>query len=635
MKQDNNVTSVTLRSVIIAIVLIPFNSYWVLYLSYVWDSNRPASLALLFNVIFTLLVLIAINSPLRRFTNYGLSQTELLTIYAMLCQATVFAGRDMVQVLVPLMGNGFWYATLENEWANLFHQYLPDWLVVRNREVLRGFYEGESTLYISEHIQAWLTPVLIWTGFAVVLSFVFFCINVILRKQWQEHEKLTYPIVQLPFEMTQLRRKFFANRLMWIGATVAGILNLLYSLHQIFPSVPALTLYTQIRLSDKPWNAMNTPGFRFGFFPFAIGIGFLIPLDLAFSCWFFHLFWHFERVIGSMFGWRAVGFPNEFAQIRGVWIGMLVFVVWMGRKYFVAVFRRAILGRGGIDDSKEAMTYRSAVLGIIVGLVLITLFCVRAGMAFWVALLFFGLYFAMSVTITRIRAELGPPAHDLYNGGPDLILADSIGTRRLGRANLSVMTMFFWLNHLAYRGHPMPHQLEALKLAHQTKINRRHLFVAVILAVAISMVSASWGHLHISYNKIGLEQGDSWYARAAFNRLASWTYSPSGSNITSLWFSLGGFVFAVVLLILRLRFLWWPLHPVGYVISSWWTFTGLWFPVFISWVIKKFVLSYSGVKGYRKITPLFLGLILGDVIVASIISILGIFLNFRVVYLSW
>ena len=79
------------------------------------------------------------------------TQSELLTIYAMLCQASVFAGRDMLQVLVPLMGNGFWYATTENEWAHLFHQHLPDWLVVGKQEVLQGFYKGESTFYLSSN----------------------------------------------------------------------------------------------------------------------------------------------------------------------------------------------------------------------------------------------------------------------------------------------------------------------------------------------------------------------------------------------------------------------------------------------------------------------------------------------------
>ncbi len=627
---------ITLRATLIGTVLIPFNSYWILHLSYIWDSNRPTSLALLFNVLFTLLVLIALSTMLRRFRpSLALTQTELLTIYAMLCQASVFAGRDMLQVLIPLLGNGFWYATAENEWAQLFHQHLPPWLIVSKPEVLRGFYEGESTFYLPLHIQTWLMPTLIWIGFCLVIGITMLCLNVLLRKQWQEHERLTYPIAQLPYEITQGVRIFFNRRMMAVGLSIAAVLNLLYSLHQINPVFPAIPLYHSFRLAEKPWSAMNNPGFRISFFPFAIGVGFLIPLDLGFSCWFFHLFWHFQRIVGESFGWRsAIGFPREMAQIRGVWLGLFLWTVWMARAYIRAVFRAVFRSKTAADDSDEALRYKTAAVGVLLGFLLILGFCVRAGMSVWFAFLFFALYFAMSMTVTRIRAELGPPAHDLYNAGPDLLLTDAFGTRRIGNRNLSVMSLFFWLNHLSYRAHPMPHQLEALKLAHQTRFNTTHLLAVLAIAIFIGALSAAWGHLHLSY-QIGLEQARSWYARAAFNRLAGWVYNPSETSISGLLYTAGGFVFAVSLLLLRWRFIQWPLHPVGYVVSSWWTFTGLWFPLLISWTIKRILLSTGGVRLYRRAIPFFIGLVIGDVIVASVISIVGLIFEFRVVYLSW
>ena len=597
-------------------------------MSYMRQSGAPTIYALLFNVVFVLLVLIAVNVPLRKWASrWALSQTELLTIYAVLCQASVFAGHDMTQVLIPLLGDGFWYATVENEWSALFHHYLPNWLTMGDTTILRGFYEGDSTLYLESHIRAWLTPVLLWAGFGVVLGFTMLCLNVILRKQWQEHEKLAYPIAQIPLEITETEGgvSFFARRLMWIGAGIAGIINVMYSLGQIFPSVPTLTLYTEILFQDKPWNAMNRPGLRFGFFPFFIGMGFLIPLDLAFSCWFFHLFWHAQRVVGAMMGWRAFGFPREVAQIRGAWIGLLVFTLWRARRYYGRILR-SVFRSDLVDDTGEALRYRTAVLGACVGFLLILLFCMQAGMSWWMAAAFFGIYLAMSVTITRLRAELGPPAHDLYNAGPDLMLTDFLGTRRLGTQNLSIMTLFFWLNHQSYRAHPMPHQLEALKLAHQTNFDRRRLLFALVIAIAVGMLSASWGHLHISY-RMGLVHGRSWYARAAFNRLENWAYQPHIANSTGILFSLSGFLFSVGLLMLRARFLWWPLHPVGYVVSSWWTFTSLWFPILMSWIFKGLLLRYRGVHAYRRAIPFFLGLILGDVIVKSIIGILGLFLE--------
>ena len=640
-------SSITLRATLIGIILIPFNSYWVLHLSYIWDSNRPTSLALLFNVLFTLLVLIGVGAILRRLRPaLAFTQSELLTIYAMLCQASVFAGRDMLQVLVPLMGNGFWYATTENEWAQLFHQHLPEWLVVGKQEVLRGFYEGESTLYLQAHIHAWLLPTLIWVGFCLVIGVTMLCLNVLLRKQWQEHERLTYPIAQLPYEITRaalnagnLRTApnlFFNRRMMAVGLGIAAVLNLLYSLHQIDPVFPTIPLYHEFRLPDKPWSAMNNPGFRISFFPFAIGVGFLIPLDLGFSCWFFHLFWHFQRIIGESFGWRgAIGFPKEMAQIRGVWIALFLWTLWMGRAH-VKIVLQTVFSRHAptANDEGEALRYRTAAIGVIIGFILILAFCIKAGMSLWFAILFFVLYFAMSVTITRIRAELGPPAHDLYNAGPDLLLTDALGTRRIGNRNLSVMSLFFWLNHLSYRAHPMPHQLEGLKLAHQTRFNPSQLLWVLVIAIFVGALSAAWGHLHLSY-QVGLEQARSWYARAAFNRLAGWLYNPSETSISGMLYTAGGFAFAVSLLLLRWRFIQWPLHPVGYVVSSWWTFTGLWFPLLISWTIKRILLSTGGVRLYRRSIPFFIGLVIGDVIVASIISILGLIFDFRVVYLSW
>ena len=381
---------------------------------------------------------------------------------------------------------------------------------------------------------------------------------------------------------------------------------------------------------------MNNPGFRISFFPFAIGVGFLIPLDLGFSCWFFHLFWHFERIIGESFGWRgAIGFPREMAQIRGVWIALFLWTLWMGRAH-VKVVLRTIFSRHThtASDEGEALRYRTAGIGVLVGFILILAFCLKAGMSLWFAILFFALYFAMSVTITRIRAELGPPAHDLYNAGPDLLLTDALGTRRIGKQNLSVMSLFFWLNHLSYRAHPMPHQLEGLKLAHQTRFNPTQLLWVLAIAIFIGALSAAWGHLHLSY-QVGLEQARSWYARAAFNRLAGWLYNPSETSLSGMLYTTGGFLFAVGLLLLRWRFIQWPLHPVGYVVSSWWTFTGLWFPLLISWIVKRILLSTGGVRLYRRSIPFFIGLVIGDVIVASVISILGLIFDFRVVYLSW
>ena len=91
----------------------------------------------------------------------------------------------------------------------------------------------------------------------------------------------------------------------------------------------------------------------------------------------------------------------------------------------------------------------------------------------------------------------------------------------------------------------------------------------------------------------------------------------------------GGFTFVLFLYIMRTRFLWWPLHASGYVLSGarWGGMIYFWFPVMVSWFIKSVILKYGGRGTHRKAIPFFLGLILGDYIPRSIFSIVSLILN--------
>jgi len=238
-------TSVTIRSVLIVLILIPINSYWHIQMTLVWLMNFPAILTLLFNVIFILFWLTVLNLALKKYLPFAaFSQSELIIIYTMLVTSTSLSGYDMMQCLVSLIGNGSWYATPENEWSELFGRHLPAGFTMTDKNILTGFYSGESTLYDIEHIKAWLVPASIWCSFVVVMLFVMLCINVLLRKQWTDREKLAYPIVKLPYEMTidGGSKVFFRNRLMWIGFGIAASISISNGLHFLYPSIPQISV---------------------------------------------------------------------------------------------------------------------------------------------------------------------------------------------------------------------------------------------------------------------------------------------------------------------------------------------------------------------------------------------------------
>ena len=95
-----------------------------------------------------------------------------------------------------------------------------------------------------------------------------------------------------------------------------------------------------------------------------------------------------------------------------------------------------------------------------------------------------------------------------------------------------------------------------------------------------------------------------------------------------------GLAWTNILMWLRTRFLGWPLHPLGYALSGSWTMNLIWFPLLLSWLIKWVVLKHGGLKAYRQGIPFFLGLILGEFVMGSVWTIIGVLGNSQV-YAFW
>ncbi|MBD3184230.1 hypothetical protein GF312_18240, partial [Candidatus Poribacteria bacterium] len=494
-----------LRPLLIGIILLVINVYWIIVAEAMFFRVHMTVISLFFNCVYTLFVVVILNQVIKKFLpKSSLSKSELLMIYTMVTMASAMAGHGLMQLLIPIMGHAFWYATPENEWADTFHRYLPDWLTVQNHEILQDHYKGYSTFYTMEHIRAWIIPVLSWTGFIFVFVFLMLCVNVIVRKQWVEQEKLAYPIIQLPYELIDEPNRFFKNKIMWIGFGIAAAIDILNGLHQIFPAVPGL----HVKLNNigryfvsRPWNAIGwTP---ISFYPFVIGMAFFIPLDLSFSLWFFFLFWKAQRVLWyalgfSMSGGSFSGFRSIIEQSSGAYLAVFAMAMWATRKHLWNVFKK-VFGRGqDIDDSNEPISYRAAVIGMMIGGLLLLGFCYQAGMSIWVAVIFFVVYFGIITSITRMRAEMGVPVHDMHNGGPDQLMSTGIGTRMLGARNLSILSLFWFFNRAHYSD-VMPYQLETFKIAEKTESSNRNMFIAMLVAVFLGIIATFWGFLHQSH----------------------------------------------------------------------------------------------------------------------------------------
>lgn len=633
-------SGVTTRAILIGCLLIPFNALWVLQVERVMYGPYPSQLPICSNVVFVLAALLAVNALLRRAApRIAFSQGELLTLWTMLTISTGLTGSDGVPILAGLIPHGAWYATSSNNWGRFLGAF-PSWLVIRDRSVLRGFYLGNSTLYQPAVLRAWIVPVLGWTLFMVLLLWVANCINVLVRKQWADHERLTFPIVWLPVEMTEggAGTSFFRNRLMWGGCALAASINLwngIAFLHPALPTLPIGIIDLKPLITAKPWDAIDW--LPTTLYPIAIGLGYLLPLDLLFSCWFFFLLWKLQLVVSRSMAWDATAdFPFIREQGFGAVMGLFLYYLWSGRHAYAKIWRQAWApqraGAAGSGSFQEALTPRQALLGVAVGLAGLFAFCTAASVAWWVTVAFFAIYLATITVVTRIRAELGSPVHDFHFMGPDAMLPRMVGTAPFKQSDLAFFTFGFSLTR-AHRSDTMPAGLEGLQMARMRGLESRRMLYAIMLAVLVGTLSVFWAFAHQGYHLgAAAKMSDAVsMPQQGMERTASWIdgTQDARTNIPACFAMAAGCLVTLGLLLCRLRFFGFPLHPLGFAISSSWAIHLVWVPLLIAWLLKGLTMRYGGLRAYRQFLPFFLGLILGDCIVGSFWGLMSLVLGIR------
>ncbi len=589
----------------------------------------PSTLSLFANCVLFLLILVLANRALTRlWPRQALSQGEILVVYVMLVISTAIMSFDFVDALPPMMAYPFRMATPENRWREMLWPHIPDWISVRDPVALEGWYKGHTSMYEWRNLKPWLLPLGVWSAVILVMLFVMFCINTIVRVQWTRHDRLSFPIDTLPLQLTDPGDRLLSSRLMWLGFSIAGGITLLNGLHQLYPTLPQISVkMTDISKSfvTSPWNAMGET--NISFFPFAIGLGFLLPLNTLFSCWFFYAMWRVLRVFLAAFGVTGdPAFPYVHHQALGGYYMIALFALWSGRRHLAKVFGSAFLGRKDPDEAHGPMSYRTAVFGVILGTLAITVFFHCVGIRVWVAGAAVLLYFLMVFAIARVHAEFGPPSHELYNMGPQIALVGVLGTTAFTRADLTGLSWFWWFNR-AYDSQPIAYQLDGMRIADRSGVSQRHMAAAIALASVAALISGFWIYLHFAYQRgaeVGMAGFVHMYGREAFaNQAARWMESPAGPDpakgVAIGW----GMLFTWFLYFATLRFSWWPFHPLGFAVSTSWTMGTLWFPMFIAWCAKVTAFRVGGLKAYRVALQFFLGLLLGDFVVGIMWPVVG------------
>ncbi|MBI5833816.1 MAG: hypothetical protein HZB16_16105 [Armatimonadetes bacterium] len=608
------VQPVTPRAVLLGLALLPANAWWLIQIEYVRYSDTPTIPQVFFHCVAMLLALRAVNLLLeRRRPAWALSPGELITVYAMLVIGSNIAGHDQLQILFTQIIYLRGQATPENQWEALIWPHVPGRLVVHGARTLDHVLKGHSTAYTAEHWHAFAPPLVAWGIVALVMAWTLYCLGALLRRQW-ENERLSYPLEEVPLalsdpDLTVMRRLPF-----WAGFALAAGAQLLNLASSITPAVPSINLGVRnFEFTSFPWQHMGT--IPICFYPFALGLSFLLPTNLSFSCWFFFLLTRFERVVAAMFGYTSWdGFPYVNQQASGAFVGLGLLTLWTARHHLARTVACA-LGRRPAIDSGEPMSYRLAWVGFVAGAGALIGFTVSAGMAWGPALAHWVLLLSIILAVARVRAEVGLPSIELYQRGADDMLRRG-APGWLKPADLTVLTLFFWM-HRTVRNYNLQHQMTNLRLANRSGVDLRSFGVPIALATIVGIPVAFWAMMHVCFDA-GLQGAKftgpaGWaFGMDAWQQLGRRLSTPQPFDRGVPWAYLFGAAMTGLLTALRQRFIWWPLHPAGWVVANSFALMRLWVPITVAWAIKSALLRYGGLRAYRAALPFFIGLVVGE-----------------------
>lgn len=613
------------RAMLLALLFAPLTAYWS------EDQLIDSIFSLMVPpVIMTLIVAVA-NLALRRIApRYALSEGELIIFFGMHTVMGAICAEWMV-VINPYIHSYALFSDENVRFDKYINPYSSPWFFIQKADVekFKDFSNGGQTFrYFLAHLYLWRRFIFSWTLLVTLVCTAMLCINSLMRDEWTNREKLAFPIIQLPMAIVRAgagKEKPWNNRMFVIPFIIMFLIDMINGFHFIYPSVPLINVrfLSDLRLlfPNPPFNAIGwTP---VGIFPYMAVIGFFMPTDLLFSCIFFFFFRKAMQVAtfalgftesAGVFGGGGLvpGAPYFSEQSWGAFLALFGTSLWVARSYIKQVWGKILHGAGRDEPGvppRAALGMLCLSLGGIAGI------AVWIGIPLWMVAFETALFLAFSVALTRMRAQIGAPSHEMAFMGPNQMLVDVVGTQALPAIGISrLVTTFHFFNRI-HRTHPMPHQLEAMKMGDSARINQRALFIAILFATIVGSVLG-----HMTYIFKGYHFGPAHEGGDTADVIDTLLTKHQPPNTVAILFVVVGIAVVLGLDFIRFRIPSFPLHPAGYALAMNFGLDYFWTGLVIVWLVKLFVERYYGLRGHSKLHQVALGIILAEFTAESIWS---------------
>jgi len=588
------------------------------------NSSTPAAFFLLF-------VLLALVQPLLGSVHRSwlFTRAELLIITVMMMLTTAIPSRGFAGVFTTILSGVYYYATPENNWAEQLIPYIPTWMIPHDTEAIKSFYEGLTS---GQPIpwEVWVESLGWWLLFMAAFYTALICAMVILRRQWMEHERLLYPLVQVPLGMIDDQdppsriKPFLKNPVMWAGFAVPFLLHSVNAFSHYFEFVPRFNPMYRTPLFH---GAIQ---FYFRFDCMWMGLAYFINTGISFSLWFFFLLAKLQEFVCATLGIYSVEHLDRFSysdggptagmlshQVMGAMIVMVLLGLWTARSHLRRVWRQ-VWRRDAASETDELMSYRAAVVGLVGGLGIMGGWLWRSGIPAWAVVVYLFAVFTIFLALTRVIIEAGCAS---IVGGMSAsgFLVSGFGSSSLGTTGMiaTAYTMVWAGDLLVFMMAPCAN---GIRMLHGLQRSRKRILGMMVAALSIGLVGSVCAILKLGYQYGGINlerQYFEWFPKLPFQFASRFIDNPSAPHWGGWGWTGVGAAVMTLLTLARHYLLWWPLHPIGYVVSGTWMLGSTWFSVFMAWLVKALVLKYTGPAGYRATRWFFLGMILGQLVVGG------------------
>ncbi len=562
-------------------------------------------------------------------------QSELMVVYVMVMVASMvtealksfYAQMPLPNYLRDIGGS---YRTV---YSNLNLERISPLLIPQGEEALIGFYMGRSTVPWS----AWVTPIILWSLFFIAFAVAAVCLATFVRRRWTERDRLSFPLAIPIMEMTAVNNenpmgKMWKDKAIRLGLIIPIIYYGLNILNMYFPAVPSISFNYDLRPFFTSPEASWTAGvFRavFQATPLAIGVLYQVPNDLLGSALLFSVIWAIRLRIMAIFDGPRSG-PLFWATNAERAMGTAAwgfFLLWLCRDSIKAKFKSAFRkeltpSEKALLDPDPAMSDKFAILGLLFSFIFLVAFLnILVGIPVGLGLIYFGVLFGAMVGFARMGSEAGV----FYNSGAAGYWEETLGTSGVSPNSAPILAGYFGGTICSSGVLPVltSMSLHSYRMAEESNMKSKGMSKAIIIAVLITTFALPLFLLPIAYeygapdflSNASTAYGWVWNNRYQVSRTTYPThYIVSGAlSVVFVWF----------LMYMRMRFVWWPLHPYAYLASFWMT-RFWWGSILVAWLVKSLTMRWTGRDTRESMRRFFLGMMVGSLIMEAVRIVVGL-----------